>query len=86
MEAAGFTAQVIILSHPVQISADYAPVLDHNTHKFAQLKEKIDHHSGKKLEDGLKFLKTGNAAIIDIIPGKPIYVESFPKYPPLGYY
>ncbi|ELW63310.1 Putative elongation factor 1-alpha-like 3 [Tupaia chinensis] len=28
MEAAGFTAQVIILNHPGQISAGYAPVLD----------------------------------------------------------
>ena len=45
MEAAGFTAQVIILNHPGQISAGYAPVLDcHTAHiacKFAELKEKI---------------------------------------------
>ncbi|VFV18773.1 elongation factor 1-alpha 1, partial [Lynx pardinus] len=47
MEAAGFTAQVIILNHPGQISAGYAPVL-HCAHKFAELKEKIDRHSGKK--------------------------------------
>ncbi|KAF3827093.1 hypothetical protein GH733_002579 [Mirounga leonina] len=47
------------------------------THQFAQLKQKTDRHSGKKLEDGLKFLKSGDAAIIDIIPGKPIYVKSF---------
>ncbi|MBZ3871953.1 Elongation factor 1-alpha 1 [Sciurus carolinensis] len=43
MEAAGFTAQVIILNHPGQISAGYAPVLDcHTAHiacKFAELKE-----------------------------------------------
>uniref|UniRef100_A0A8C0N7L6 Eukaryotic translation elongation factor 1 alpha 1 n=1 Tax=Canis lupus familiaris TaxID=9615 RepID=A0A8C0N7L6_CANLF len=51
MEAAGFTAQVIILNHPGQISAGYAPVLDcHTAHiacKFAELKEKIDRRSGK---------------------------------------
>ncbi|KAL0618926.1 putative elongation factor 1-alpha-like 3 [Plecturocebus cupreus] len=51
MEAAGFTAQVIILNHPGQISTSYAPVLDcrmaHIACKFAELKEKIDHHSGK---------------------------------------
>lgn len=87
MEVADVTAQLIILSHPVQIRTDYAPVLDcHTAHnyKFAQLKEKTDHHSGKKLEDGLRFLKSGDAAIIDIIPGKSIYVKSFSKYPPLG--
>ena len=53
MEAAGFTVQVIILNHPGQISAGYAPVLDcHTAHiacKFAELKEKIDRCSGKKL-------------------------------------
>uniref|UniRef100_A0A8I5N047 Tr-type G domain-containing protein n=1 Tax=Papio anubis TaxID=9555 RepID=A0A8I5N047_PAPAN len=88
MEAAGFTAQVIILNHPGQISAGYAPVLDcHTAHiacKFAELKEKIDHSSGKKLEDGPKFLKSGDAAIVDMVPGKPMCVESFSDYPPLG--
>uniref|UniRef100_A0A8B9YT77 Tr-type G domain-containing protein n=1 Tax=Bos mutus grunniens TaxID=30521 RepID=A0A8B9YT77_BOSMU len=91
MEAAGFTAQVIILNHPGQISAGYAPVLDcHTAHiacKFAELKEKIDHCSGKKLEDGPKFLKSGDAAIIfDKVPGKPMCVESFSDYPPLGHF
>uniref|UniRef100_A0A673V847 Tr-type G domain-containing protein n=1 Tax=Suricata suricatta TaxID=37032 RepID=A0A673V847_SURSU len=88
MEAAGFTAQVIILNHPGQISAGYAPVLDcHTAHiacKFAELKEKIDCRSGKKLEDGPKFLKSGDAAIVDMVPGKPMCVESFSDYPPLG--
>ncbi|XP_068956253.1 elongation factor 1-alpha 1-like [Petaurus breviceps papuanus] len=88
MEAAGFTAQVIILNHPGQISAGYAPLLDcHTAHiacKFAELKEKIDRRSGKKLEDGPKFLKSGDAAIVDMVPGKPMCVESFSDYPPLG--
>uniref|UniRef100_A0A2K5RHV2 Tr-type G domain-containing protein n=1 Tax=Cebus imitator TaxID=2715852 RepID=A0A2K5RHV2_CEBIM len=88
MEAAAFTAQVIILNHPGQISAGYAPVLDcHMAHiacKFAELKEKIDRHSGKKLEDGPKFLKSGDAAIVDMVPGKLMCVESFSDYPPLG--
>ncbi|ELK00336.1 Elongation factor 1-alpha 1 [Pteropus alecto] len=46
VKAAGFTTQVIILNHPGQISARYAPVLDcpaaHITCKFAELKEKTD--------------------------------------------
>ncbi|KAF3841826.1 hypothetical protein F7725_023777 [Dissostichus mawsoni] len=88
LEAANFTAQVIILNHPGQISAGYAPVLDcHTAHiacKFAELKEKIDRRSGKKLEDNPKFLKSGDAAIVDMVPGKPMCVESFSEYPPLG--
>lgn len=79
---------MIILNHPGQISAGYAPVLDcHTAHiacKFAELKEKIDRRSGKKLEDNPKSLKSGDAAIVDMIPGKPMCVESFSEYPPLG--
>ena len=52
--------------------------------KFAELKEKIDRRSGKKLEDNPKALKSGDAAIVDMIPGKPMCVESFSDYPPLG--
>ncbi len=81
-------SQVIILNHPGQISQGYAPVLDcHTAHiacKFAELKEKIDRRSGKKLEDNPKALKSGDAAIILMVPGKPMCVESFSQYPPLG--
>lgn len=49
-----FTAQVIVLNHPGQISAGYTPVLDcHTAHiacKFRDIKEKCDRRSGKKLE------------------------------------
>ncbi|KAF0881646.1 EF1A factor, partial [Crocuta crocuta] len=71
-----------------QISAGYTPVLHcHTAHiacKFAELKEKIDCRSGKKLEGGPQFLKSGDAAIVDMIPGKPVCVENFFDYPPLG--
>ena len=79
MEAAVFTVQVIILNHPGQSSAGCARVLDcHTAHiacKSAGMKEKIDHHSGKKLEHGSIFLKSSDAAIIDMVPGKPVCVE-----------
>uniref|UniRef100_A0A8C9HH01 Elongation factor 1-alpha n=1 Tax=Piliocolobus tephrosceles TaxID=591936 RepID=A0A8C9HH01_9PRIM len=65
MEAAGFTAQVIILNHPGQISAGYAPVLDCHTAHIA-----------------CKF--SGDAATVDMVPGKPMCLESFSDYPPLG--
>lgn len=60
-EAAGFTDQVITLNHPGQISAGYKPVLDcHATHivcKFAELRKKVDHHSGKELKKWPKILE-----------------------------
>jgi len=87
-EARSFTAQVIIMNHPGQIAAGYCPVLDcHTAHiacKFAELKEKVDRRSGKKVEDEPKFLKSGDAGIVELIPSKPMCVESFTDYPPLG--
>jgi elongation factor 1-alpha len=83
-----FTAQVIIISHPGQISNGYTPVLDcHTSHiacKFVEIKEKCDRRSGKKLEDAPKFIKTGDAAIVELMPSKPLCVEAFSEYPPLG--
>ncbi|ELK02148.1 60S ribosomal protein L11 [Pteropus alecto] len=52
--------------------------------QFAGLREKIDRCSGKKLEDNPKALKFGDSAIIQMIPVKPVCVESFSEYLPLG--
>jgi len=83
-----FTAQVIILNHPGEIHAGYAPVLDcHTAHiacKFQELKEKVDRRTGKKLEDFPKAVKSGDAAIVVMIPTKPMCVEPFAEYAPLG--
>ena len=83
-----FNAQVIVLNHPGQISAGYSPVLDcHTAHiacKFDTLVEKIDRRTGKKLEENPKFVKSGDAAIVKMVPTKPMCVEAFTDYPPLG--
>jgi len=87
-ETKNFTAQVIILNHPGEIHAGYAPVLDcHTAHiacKFAELLEKIDRRTNKKLEDSPKMVKSGDAAMIKLEPSKPLCVETFVAYPPLG--
>uniref|UniRef100_A0A3Q1EFT7 Uncharacterized protein n=1 Tax=Acanthochromis polyacanthus TaxID=80966 RepID=A0A3Q1EFT7_9TELE len=87
-QAESFTAQVIILNHPGQISAGYAPVLDcHTAHiacKFSELIEKIDRRSAKTLEDSPKFVKSGDSCIALLKPQKPMCVEKFSDYPPLG--
>ncbi|RXK39774.1 elongation factor 1-alpha [Tremella mesenterica] len=88
-EAASFNAQVIVLNHPGQISAGYTPVVDcHTAHiacKFAELIEKIDRRSGKvRFADAPKFVKSGDAAIVKLISQKPICVETYADYPPLG--
>ncbi|KAI0805074.1 translation elongation factor 1 alpha chain [Xylaria sp. FL0064] len=86
--AESFNAQVIVLNHPGQVGAGYAPVLDcHTAHiacKFAELLEKIDRRTGKSVEANPKFVKSGDAAIVKMIPSKPMCVEAFTDYPPLG--
>jgi len=87
-ETEDFTAQVIILNHPGEIKAGYTPVLDcHTAHiacKFAELLEKTDRRSGKKLEDNPKTVASNQGAIVKLIPSKPLCVETFQEYAPLG--
>ncbi|KAL5014931.1 hypothetical protein ScPMuIL_009201 [Solemya velum] len=83
-----FHAQVIILNHPGEIKNGYAPVLDcHTAHiacKFEEIVEKCDRRTGKKLEDKPKAVKSGDAAMVDLVPSKPMCVEAFADYAPLG--
>merc|ERR1711918_107631 len=86
--AKNFVAQVIILNHPGQICNGYAPVLDcHTAHiacKFNEIKEKVDRRTGKSTESNPKFIKSGDAGIVELIPSKPMCVEAFSDFPPLG--
>jgi len=88
LETESFVAQVIILNHPGQIHAGYTPVLDcHTAHiacKFAEILTKVDRRTGKELEAAPKNVKSGDAAMVRLLPSKQMCVETFAEYPPLG--
>jgi len=87
-EADEFKAQVIILNHPGEIRKGYSPVVDcHTAHiacKFDTILEKIDRRSGKKLEEMPEKVKSGDSALVEMKPSKPMCVEAFSDYAPLG--
>jgi len=66
----------------------YCPVLDcHTAHiacKFAEIQSKNDRRTGKIIEEEPKMVKSGDAAMIKLVPTKPMCVEVFSDYPPLG--
>lgn len=76
------------MKHPGSIVNGYSPVLDcHTCHiacKFEKIVQKIDRRSGKSIEDEPASIKSGDCAIIVIVPTKPMVVEDFKQYPPLG--
>jgi len=86
--AESFSAQVIVMSHPGQIQNGYCPVLDcHTSHiatKFKNIDEKMDRRTGKVVEQNPKFVKSGDACMVTMEPSKPMVVETFSDYPPLG--
>ena len=83
-----FTAQIIVMAHPGQIRAGYTPVLDcHTSHiacKFETLLSKLDRRTGKQSEANPEFIKNGDSALVKVVPTKPLCVEEFAKFPPLG--
>merc|ERR1712194_730574 len=87
-ETVSFNAQVIVMEHPGQISNGYTPVLDcHTAHiacKFDNIYEKLDRRTSKKTEDNPKFVEKNDACMAKLVPTKPMCVESFKVYAPLG--
>lgn len=77
-----FTAQVVVLNHPTAISVGYTPVLHIHTSQFAA---KIIEIVEKKGQPGkVDFIKTGDVAVVKFKPLKPIVIEKYAEFPPLG--
>jgi len=83
-----FEAQVIVLDHPNRIMPGYTPVLDcHTSHiacRFHRLISRVNKRNGEVEEADPKYVTSGQACIAELMPSKPLCVESFSKYAPLG--
>ena len=83
-----FTAQIVVLNHPTAIPIGYTPVFHLHTAQLSctitEIQKKLDTKTGAVKEENPKFLKTGDAAIVRIVPQKPVVVEEYKKFPQLG--
>jgi elongation factor 1-alpha len=83
-----FVAQVIVFNHPGEIRNGYTPVLDcHTCHiacKFEKIREKVDKRTGAVTEAEPACIKSQDAAMVELVPTKPMVVETFSTYAPLG--
>jgi len=83
-----FTAQVIVLQHPSAITVGYTPVFHCHTAQVActimEIKKKLDPATGGVKEENPDFIKSGDAAIVQIKPTRPLVIEKYKELPQLG--
>jgi len=83
-----FLAQILVLNHPTVLTVGYTPVFHVHTGqtacKFTKLVKKIDPRTGQVIEENPQFLKTGDAAIVEITPTKPMVIEKKSDIPQLA--
>ncbi len=83
-----FTAQIIVLQHPSVITKGYTPVVHaHTAHvacRFEEILKKIDPKTGAAVEENPDFIKPGDAAVVKLVPIKPIVLEKQSDFPQLA--
>ncbi len=86
--AGEFTAQIVVINHPTAIAPGYTPVFHIHTAQIAatitEITEKKDPKTGQTLQKNPEFIKNGDVAIVKVKPTKPIVIEKFADFPPLG--
>ncbi|RLJ00990.1 MAG: translation elongation factor EF-1 subunit alpha [Candidatus Aenigmatarchaeota archaeon] len=82
-----FRAQIIVLNHPNVIARGYTPVFHVNTAQVACKIvdiEKMNPRTGEVVEENPDYIKTGDAAIVRVVPTKPLVIESNKEFPELS--
>ncbi|MCX8195751.1 MAG: translation elongation factor EF-1 subunit alpha [Acidilobaceae archaeon] len=83
-----FTARIFVVWHPTAIALGYTPVVHVHTAsvsaRMTEITAKLDPRTGKVMEEKPQILKPGESAIVKFKPVKPLVVEKFSEFPPLG--
>jgi elongation factor 1-alpha len=80
-----FTAQIVVLNHPTVITVGYTPVFHIHTAqiacRFDKIEKSLDPASGAVRKENPDFIKNGDAAIVKIVPTKPLVLERMKDIP-----
>lgn len=83
-----FTGQIIVLQHPTVITKGYTPVFHmHTSHtacKITEIIKKIDPKTGATIAEKPDTLKSGDAAVIRVVPTKPVSLEKQSDFPSMA--
>ncbi len=83
-----FTAQIVVLNHPTVLTAGYTPVFHCHTAQIAckieKIEKKIDPASGEVVAENPDFIKNGDAAIVKVVPSKPMVIEKNSDIPKMS--
>jgi elongation factor 1-alpha len=84
----GFTAQIVVLNHPSVIAVGYKPVFHVHTSQVAcrieEIVKTLNPKDGTTLKEKPDFIKTGDIAIVKIIPDRPLVIEKVSEFPQMG--
>ena len=78
------------MNHPGKIRNGYKPIVHCHTCnfgcQFAEILKRVDKETGKVIIDHPRYIQSGDAAIVRMIPCSrlPVIVEAFKEFPKLG--
>jgi elongation factor 1-alpha len=88
LETEKFIAQIVVLNHPSPISEGYSPTIQLHTARvacrFNSFIFKVDCRTGLVIQESPESIKHVEAAVVELVPLKPLCVETFAEFPGLG--
>jgi elongation factor 1-alpha len=83
-----FQGQMIIISHPGSIRNGYSSLLRIHTAtvmtKWKNIDAKLHRRTGELIEENPLFVRSGDVCLVTLEPSKPLVVEEYSIFPPLG--